>query len=45
MSTVSVNIRGDQTWHMDGKLHRTDGPAMKWPMVVENGGSMVDGIV
>ena len=28
--TVKVYDSGTKFWHLDGKLHRTDGPAIEW---------------
>ena len=28
--TVKVDTNGDKYWHQDGKLHRTDGPAIEY---------------
>jgi hypothetical protein len=27
-----TDIYGDKTWYKDGKLHRTDGPAVEWAL-------------
>jgi hypothetical protein len=28
--TVKVQGNGDKHWYLDGKLHRSDGPAVEW---------------
>jgi hypothetical protein len=28
--TTSVDSEGNRFWHLDGKLHREDGPAVEW---------------
>jgi hypothetical protein len=28
--TVKVDEEGDKYWRIDGKIHRTDGPAIEW---------------
>jgi hypothetical protein len=28
--TVTVDDNGDKSWYLDGKLHRTDGPAIEY---------------
>jgi len=28
--TVTVDDDGDKSWHLDGKRHRTDGPAIEY---------------
>jgi hypothetical protein len=28
--TVKVDEEGDKYWRIDGKIHRTDGPAVEW---------------
>jgi hypothetical protein len=34
---IQITHHGDKCWHLKGKLHRTDGPAIEWA----NGGKFL----
>ena len=36
-SKIIEYANGDKIWYTNGKLHRTDGPAIEWVNVYDNG--------